>query len=262
MTQLVERELIRQEAAKRNIQVGDPEVDAKLGELKKGMSDAELAEKLKANGLDMAGFRSQVREQLEVERVVQVVTRETAAVPDAEVRKYYDEHTSLYDKKQEVRARHVLVKDEATAKTVQAKLKGGADFAGVAKAYSEDPGSKDSGGDLGYFQRGRMVKEFEEAAFKTPVGQLTPIVKTQFGFHILKVEDKREPRLQPFKEVEAEIRDNMASERRRSAFSAWLEQRKQAAKIEFQPGYKPVPKAVDPGEDGGHEHGPGDGHGH
>ena len=262
MNQLIEQELIRQEAAKRGIQVADADVEAKLAEIKKAFpSEAVLAEKLKANGLDLTSFKTQIRDQLEVERVVRDVTKE-GGVPDPDVRKYYDQHRELYNKQEEVHARHVLVKDEVVAKMVAAKLKAGGDFKELAKQYSEDEGSKGAGGDLGYFVRGRMVKEFEQAAFTTPVGLVTPLVKTRFGYHIIKVEDKRAPRVQPFSEVQAEIRGNLESERRRGAFGAWLDQRKQAAKLEFKPGYKPLPKigGGGPGEDGGHGHGAGDGH--
>ena len=263
MNQLVDRELIRAEAKRRGITVPDDAVAAKMAEVRKGFkNEAEFDQQLKANGLDAAAFERQVRDMLEVERVVEAVTAD-AAVTDAEVQAYYDQNRKMYDRPQEVRARHILVKDEATAKLVQQKAKGGADFAALAREYSEDPGSKGEGGDLGYFGRGKMVKEFEEAAFKTPPGQLTGLVKTRFGWHLLKVEDRKEPRTQPFTEVAPEIRQNLTSERRRAAFTQWLAKRKGEARVEYKPGYAPAPAAPGAqGGDDGHGHGPDDGHGH
>lgn len=263
MNQMVERELIRAEATRRNLTVPAAPVDAKIAEIKKGFkNDADFQARLKANGLDQAGFERQVRDMVEVEHVVNAITADTT-VSDDEVRRYYEQNRKLYDRPQEVHARHILVKDEATAKLVVQKVKGGADFAAVAREYSEDPGSKGEGGDLGYFGRGKMVKEFEEAAFKTAPGQLSPLIKTRFGWHLIKVEDRKAPRTQPFAEVKDEIRQNMLAERRRAAFGQWLAKRKAEARVEYKPGFAPVaPPPGGPGGDDGHGHGPGDGHGH
>ena len=257
MNQLVERELIRAEAKRRNLTVPEEAFNAKVAELKKGFKDeAEFQAQLKSNGLDAAEFERQVRDMQLVERVVDAVTSDTK-VTDAEVRAYYDQNRKMYDRPEEVRARHVLVKDDAIAKMVEQKARAGADFAALAKEYSEDPGSKGEGGDLGYFGRGKMVKEFEEAAFSTAPGKLSKLVKTRFGWHLLKIEDKKAPRTQGFDEVKDEIRQNLATERRRGAFVQWLGKRKAEAKVEYKPGFAPPPPPA-----GGEGHGPDDGHGH
>src|SRR2546430_8569212 len=105
--------------------------------------------------------------------------------------KVYDDAIGQMKKEPEVRARHILVETEDEAKAVVAELKKGADFAELAKAKSKDPGSAD-GGDLGYFTKDQMVPEFSEVAFKLEKGQLSDPVKSQFGWHVIKVEDKRE----------------------------------------------------------------------
>ena len=105
--------------------------------------------------------------------------------------KVYDEAIGQMKSEPEVRARHILVETEDEAKAVLAELKKGADFAELAKAKSKDPGSAD-GGDLGYFTKDQMVPEFSEVAFKLDKGQLSEPVKSQFGWHVIKVEDKRE----------------------------------------------------------------------
>ncbi len=128
-----------------------------------------------------------------------------SAVNDKEMRKLYDESVKKAGGEQEVRARHILVDNEDKAKEIIAQLKGGADFAKLAKENSKDPGASD-GGDLGYFTKDQMVPDFAEAAFKIDKGKIseTP-VKTQFGFHVIKIEDKREKKPPSYEEVKDQI---------------------------------------------------------
>jgi peptidyl-prolyl cis-trans isomerase C len=124
-----------------------------------------------------------------------------AAVSDKDIKKFYDENLKPQS---EVHARHILVETEAQAKDVVAKLKGGADFAQLAKEVSKDPGS--DGGDLGYITKDQVVPEFGEVAFKLDKGKMSDPVKSQFGWHIIKVEDKRERKPPPFDAVKDRIK--------------------------------------------------------
>jgi len=128
------------------------------------------------------------------------------AVNDADVKARYDKEIAALPKQEEVSARHILVKTEEEAKAIIAELDAGKDFAELAKEKSTDP-NKSEGGDLGYFTKGRMVPEFEEAAFAMEKGTYskTP-VKTQFGFHVIKVEDKRDAPPPAFDQVAQQIR--------------------------------------------------------
>jgi peptidyl-prolyl cis-trans isomerase C len=127
------------------------------------------------------------------------------AATEAEMKKLYDESVAKMQPEEEVRARHILVKTEAEAKDVLAKVKGGADFEKLAREISIDPSAKANGGDLEYFTKGQMVAEFSEAAFKLDKGQVSEPVKTQFGFHIIKVEDKRTKPLPKYDEVKEQV---------------------------------------------------------
>jgi peptidyl-prolyl cis-trans isomerase C len=124
-----------------------------------------------------------------------------AAVSDKDIKKFYDENLKPQN---EVHARHILVETEAQAKDVVAKLKGGTDFAQLAKEVSKDPGS--DGGDLGYITKDQVVAEFGEAAFKLDKGKTSDPVKSQFGWHVIKVEDKRERKPPPFDAVKDRIK--------------------------------------------------------
>jgi len=132
-----------------------------------------------------------------------------SAETDAEMHKVYDEAVKEMGTEQEVHARHILVDTEEEAKAIEAELKGGADFAEEAKKKSRDPGAA-NGGDLGYFTKDQMVPEFSEAAFKLDKGQISDPIHTQFGWHIIIVEDKRVKPTPSFDEVKAQVQNYIA----------------------------------------------------
>lgn len=148
--------------------------------------------------------------------------REQTPVSDAELRSYYDSHKSEFTQEEQVRARHILVfvnaeRNEQQARArieeAQRRLAGGADFAAVAKEYSDDTASAGSGGDLGYFGRQAMVPEFANAAFTAPVNKVVGPVRTQYGFHLIEVTDKRPGGERPFEEAKAQIQARLSGER-------------------------------------------------
>ena len=150
-----------------------------------------------------------------------------SALTDEAFRKVYDEAVKSMSPQEEVRARHILVENEEEAKAIAEQLKGGADFATLAKEKSKDPGSAE-GGDLGYFGKDQMVPEFAEVAFKMYPGQVSNPVKTQFGWHIIKVEDKRQ---RPVPEFE-KVKDQIESFLTRKTQTEYVAKLRQNAKIE------------------------------
>jgi peptidyl-prolyl cis-trans isomerase C len=154
-------------------------------------------------------------------------TEGKASVSDAALHQLYGELTKQMAGEKEVRARHILVESEDEAKAILAELKNGADFVALAKAKSKDQSSPD-GGDLGYFTKDRMVPEFAEAAFKLQVGQISDPVKTQFGWHIIKVEDKRDRQIPEFDKVKDQLETMVA----RKALSEEVAKLRSGAKIE------------------------------
>ncbi len=129
----------------------------------------------------------------------------SAAATEPEMRKVYDDATKQMKPQEEVHARHILVETETEANTILADIKKGGDFAAIAKEKSKDPGAKAEGGDLGYFTADQMVPEFSTAAFKLEKGQLSEPIKTQFGWHIIKLEDKRAKPVPTFEQVKDQI---------------------------------------------------------
>jgi peptidyl-prolyl cis-trans isomerase C len=174
--------------------------------------------------------------------VVDVVTTD-------EVKARYDKEVAALPKQEEVHARHILVKTEDEAKEIIKELDAGKDFIQLAKDKSTDP-NKSEGGDLGYFQHGRMVKEFEDAAFAMPVGTYskTP-VKTDFGYHIIKIEDKRDAPPPPFDQVQDQVRQLVM----RDKYLDLLNKAKAASKVEITDpalakGYEDANKQPQPGD--------------
>jgi peptidyl-prolyl cis-trans isomerase D len=169
--------------------------------------------------------------------------------------KYYSENKEQFTEPEKIHARHVLIstqkRSEAEARqraeVVRARLKAGEDFARVAQEYSDDPGTREKGGDLGWFERGRMVPEFEQAAFSLAVGQVSEPVQTAYGFHIIQVLEKRPPRVRPLHEVREEIHRRLArpeAVRRAQALAESLARQAQAEKGVSLTRWAQPPKAV------------------
>ena len=132
-------------------------------------------------------------------------TQIRSQITDSEARAFYDAQLKSFKGGEEVRASHILVKSEDEAKAIFEQIAHDGDFAELAAKHSTDPGSKANGGDLGYFGRGRMVPEFEKAAFATPVGEVALPIKSQFGWHIIKVTDKRNRKPPTFEALKERI---------------------------------------------------------
>jgi len=168
----------------------------------------------------MAYFREKARMQTLLDDI------KAKAVTDAEIKKVYDEAAKAQGSEPEVKARHILVETEDQARTVLRRVRGGEDFAKVATEVSKDPGSP--GGDLGWFTKERMVPEFAEVAFKTTPGQISEPVKSRFGWHVIKVEDRRTQTFPPL----ASVRDQVERFITRRAHTEAIEGLRKSAKIE------------------------------
>lgn len=171
-------------------------VDLKLGA--KAAADAKVGDTP-----EFAARLAYMRDKLLLDEYISRESKK-AVTPEA-ARKLFDDTLKTMAPEEEVHARHILVEDEAKAKEVAARLKKGEDFAKVAAELSKDPGSGKEGGDLGWFTKERMVPEFAEAAFKLQKSQVSDPVKSQFGWHVIKLEDKRTKPLPKFEEVKPQI---------------------------------------------------------
>ena len=193
------------------------------------VTDADVAAFFESHKED---YRIGERRKIKYVLVDVAQLRARVVVLPGEVEKYYRDNEPQYTTAEQVRASHILLKTEgkdeaavkAKAEALLKQVKGGADFAALAKKESEDDQSKVQGGDLDYFGRGRMVKEFEEVAFSLPVGQVSEIVKSSFGFHIIKVTDKKPEAKRSLDEVRQQITEQLAFERAQTQATALADQ--------------------------------------
>jgi foldase protein PrsA len=187
LQQMAQETLLDQYAKDNHISVTDADVTAKENQLKASFPSGSWDEMLSARGLSEDDVHRVIRDQLIVDKAV----GKNITISNAQIAAYFAKNHASFDKPEQVRARHILVSDLATAEKVEAALKAGQKFEDLAKQYSIDPGSKDKGGELGWFHRGQMVPQFEAVAFSEPVGAISPPVKSPFGYHIIQVEEKQ-----------------------------------------------------------------------
>ncbi len=189
-------EMMAQDVITKKYKVSDDDVDKELQKAKNQYGD-QFKNVLKNNGLkDEADFKNQIKFKLAMNEAIK------KSITEKDVKDHY---------KPEIKASHILVSDENEAKEIKKKLDAGASFEELAKQESQDLLSKEKGGDLGYFNSGRMSPEFETAAYKLKVGQISNPVTSPNGYHIIKLTDKKE--LKPYDEVKDSIRKNLEEER-------------------------------------------------
>ncbi len=186
LQQMVQETLLMQYAKNNNISVSDAEIDTRENQLKANFPSGAWDEMLKARGLTEADVRNALREQIILDKAL---AKDVTISPTA-IKQYFDKNRATFDKPEQVTARHILVPNLAEAQKVEADLKGGQSFATLAKKYSTDPGSKDKGGELGSFRKGQMVPAFDKYAFSAPLNQISPPIKSPFGYHIIQVESR------------------------------------------------------------------------
>jgi peptidyl-prolyl cis-trans isomerase C len=181
---------------------------------------------------DFQAKLADIREQLVIESLLKKKLSVDSKLTDEDLKKYYDTNKDTFKREKEINTRHILLKTEEEAKQVQGKLVKGEDFAELARQYSIDPNAKTTGGDIGFHPKGTLLPEYEAAAFKlSKVGQMSGIVKTQFGFHIIRLEGTKPPSYVPFEEVKDFIRQKIAQEKQKEILEKYLEDLKKAAKI-------------------------------
>ncbi|MCT4620142.1 MAG: peptidylprolyl isomerase [Marinisporobacter sp.] len=143
-------------------------------------------------------------------------------VDEAEIKEYYEKNPEQFVTAESVQAKHILVKDEEKGKDILKEIQEGKSFDEAAKEYSECP-SKEKGGDLGHFQKGQMVPEFEKVAFELEVGAMSELVKTQFGYHIIEVTDKKAASTMPFEQVKAQLEEHILRNKQNEVFKSYAD---------------------------------------
>jgi peptidyl-prolyl cis-trans isomerase C len=242
---LISRILLRQKIEEEDITVSQEEIDDRMAEVRASFgSEDDLNNRLAMMGMTVELLEQEMETGLAVEKLIERHAP-TDEVTDADVKAYYDENTQQFQQPERVKASHILLKAESSAseatkelareeaESLVGQLGQGADFAALAREHSACPSSQ-KGGDLGFFQRGQMVKPFEDAAFALGVGEVSGIVETQFGYHIIKVTDREEGRTVPFDEAVDNIRAMLEGQRKQEAMKTYTDQLRAAADIQYK----------------------------
>jgi foldase protein PrsA len=242
---LVQREQFEQEAADMDVEVTEKQIDARLEQIQKQYfgGDKEKYEKqLKEQGLSDRQVRNDIRAQLVSEKIFAQVTGDVK-VTDAEVEKYYNENKAQYSQPESRDVRHILVKTKAKADELKAQIDNGGDFAALAKQHSTDTGSKQNGGKL-TISRGQTVAPFDKTAFALKTGDVSPPVKTEFGFHIIEaLSDVKAAKTTPLKDVKESIRQQQLQAKKNEVMTKWVDDLKKdyEDKVTYAVGFNPPP---------------------
>jgi parvulin-like peptidyl-prolyl isomerase len=246
VTFLVQQAEVAEQADKMGVSVSDSKVDKEIARYKKqfyGGSDARYEKAVKQQGLTDEQAREAIKEQLVSQALFKKVTGDVK-VSEADIKAYYSSHKSQYVQPESRDVRHILVQKKALADSLYAQLKGGANFAKLAKQYSKDPGSAANGGKL-TVSKGQTVPEFDKTAFSLKKGQLAAPIKTQYGYHIIQaLSDVKPSTSTPLSKVSASIKQQLEQQRKNDKVTKWLEDTKKdycGGKIKYQVGYTPNP---------------------
>ncbi len=240
---LINRELLFQESRRLGIQVDDKNIFDQLIAVKQKFPDeAEFKKILGEMNLTEEDLKLQIRRTLAIRELVEGKIAQKIKISDQEVRAYYDTHPQAFKQAEEVKASHILIKVDADAdaskkaaarqkiEQIQAQLKNGEDFSTLAREHSQGPSSV-NGGDLGYFKRGQMVKPFEDAAFDLKIGEVSNIAETPFGYHLIKVYDKKSEGIIAYKEAKEKIHQYLRQEKSDEEIRKYIEELREKAEI-------------------------------
>lgn len=207
---MIDQEVIRQTANQQNLTVSDQEIQQELDNFKKEFPSEDAFNQALANeGLTLDEFKIQVKDRM----LLNKLATKDVQVSQEDIKKYYEEHGKEFVEPEQVHARHILVDTEDEAKAILDRLKKGEDFAKVAQEKSKDTSSAIKGGDLGFFERGTMVAEFDKTVFSMKVNDLSEPVKTQFGYHIIQLLEKKEAKQPTLEEVSSKIEKRLKEEK-------------------------------------------------
>ena len=198
---------------------------------------------LEAEGKSLETYKNVIRDQILVSKITRFELGSRMTISERKIAKYYHDNQKEFWESSQVRVKHILILFEKDAsekirkkknkqiKKILAELKEGKDFAEAAKEYSEDV-SASLGGDVGFVKKGQMVPEFEKAVFRLKEGEISDVVETEYGYHIIKAEEIQKGRTIPFKEVKNKIKDILLVSKQESAYKAWMNELRESAFIE------------------------------
>lgn len=242
---IMKRILLRQAADKEGMKVSEEEKTAKIELVKSNFpSEEEFNAQLGVSGLTYEEFEKEIEYTVKVEKLIENMSATLEETTVEEAKSFYDSNTDQFENPERVKASHILIKTEAAdteeikaekrkrIEDLLVRVKGGQEFADIASENSDCPSSK-NGGDLGFFGKGQMVKAFEDAAFALEKGEISGIVETRFGYHIIKLTEKEAAKTTPFDEISKDIVEYLFNMKKQMEIEKYIQALKDVAKIEY-----------------------------
>ncbi|MBI5182536.1 MAG: peptidylprolyl isomerase [Nitrospirae bacterium] len=241
LDKMIEKKLQLQIARQRNITINQKEVDTALEDIKARNAlpdDEALKRALAMENLTLEQYKKELTEQITIMRLVSREIRSNIVISETEIKGYYEENKNEYAVLEEVRLRVILFKEKDDVEMNKAmdvlnQIKNGADFADIARRYSEDPTAKD-GGDIGFIKKGQMLPEFEKTALSLKNGEVSDIIKTPSGYYLIKVEDRKEAAHIPFEKVKEDIERKLYEKKGDTLYDEWLKDLRKNAHVEIK----------------------------
>lgn len=225
---LITDKIIELEAKKHDIEVSDAEIDEELQNLMESYGGEEsFKEAIATNGVTISDVKADIATYLKSKKMIEP----RISISDDEMKTYFEENKDSFAQPEQIEASHILVETEKLAKEIKTKIDNGEDFSELAKEYSTDTASKDDGGNLGYFSSGTMVAEFEEVAFSLEKGEISEPVKTDYGYHIIKLTGKKAAKEANYEENKEKVEEALFDEKVQTEYGVWLEEVKKDYKI-------------------------------
>lgn len=248
LNSLINKKLIEQKIRELDIKVSDEEVRQAIEDVKKtnNITQENLKQALEARGITFDEYKAQIKDQLERLRLISVEVRSKIQISEKEMQEYYASNPERFQVDEAFHARQIFLpvsenateedrkRTAASAEKILAEAKGGADFAELARKYSKDPSAAE-GGDLGFLKKGELLPEFDEALVKLKPGEISGLIRTQAGIHIVKLEELRQGKSQSFESVKREVEDLLYKKRSEERFNQWIEELRKNAAIEIRP---------------------------
>ncbi len=241
----ITKTVLSAECDKNKISVTPEDIDKTFGEMTKTLPEGmTVDDALKTSGMTLESLKKDIAFNLRVNKLIDANVKQPAPPTEADVKQFYEQNKNSFEVKESAEARHILIKtskddDEkvraekrARIEKLRTQLVEGADFAKIAAENSDCP-SKSRGGSLGTFERGRMVKPFEDAAFSQKINEIGPVVETQFGYHIIQVQKRTPATQRPFEEVKDQIKEHLERTAKNTAVREYIEGLKSKAAIVY-----------------------------
>ena len=229
LSYLINNKIVEIAAGKENVKISDEDVDAEMKEFVEANGGEESFHyALEQSGMTEKDIETEIVNYLKIVKLLE----SEVDITEEEMKTHFEENKDSYNEPEQVEASHILVENEETANKVKEKIEAGEDFAELAKEYSTDPSNAENGGELGYFSKGTMVEEFENIAFSMNVGEISDPVKTDYGYHIISVTDKKEAKEANFEDHKEEIKQTLFDQEISTEYSTWIMEQREKLEIE------------------------------